>query len=206
MSPLSSEKRENRAVPKSISRIRELQQRSSRPKPRTKSRNSQFLLTSTPRFNSNKVQTLVANSLIAAINARSLLSSQRRTSWSRGWATFNACGSRGPSSAAAIPCGGRTRRCSIRRAWRCTPIGRVRTWPRPPRSCARRSRTSSDRPRDRSRVPARARELTSRTFLAYHEERSDDGRSRIVVEFFVAISSVFLKFPWNFRRIFLLIL
>lgn len=74
----------------------------------------------------------------------SLLSSQTRELWSRGWAMFNVCGSRGPSSAAAIPCDGRTRRCSIRCARRCTPIGRVRTWPRPPKSYVRRSRTSSD--------------------------------------------------------------
>jgi len=63
MSPLSSEseKRENRAF--RIHEFYEPQQRSSRPKPRTKSRNSQFLLASTPRFSSNKV--LVANSLNA---------------------------------------------------------------------------------------------------------------------------------------------
>lgn len=122
----------------------------------------------------------------------SLFSSQTRKPWSRGWATCNACESRGPSSAVAIPCGDRIHQCSIRRARRCIPIDRVRMWPRPPRSYVRRSKTSSDRLYGRYKVPARTRELTSpsspSSCLPMKGTYSTISK---IVEFSVAASSVF---------------
>lgn len=132
---------------------------------------------------------------------------RKRKPWSRGWVTFNACGFRGPSSAAAIPWGGPTRRCNTRCARRCTLIGRVRIWPRLPRSCARRSRINSDRSRsgvsmrkkerEREKDKKRDRERERgvlRVYLFRHLctclLRRESSRWRIIIGFSVALLSV----------------